>query len=51
MNPLAWFLERFIGSTLVLGFGLWALLSANVQLIAAIVRMFCAVWFDWIERD
>lgn len=51
MNPLAWFLERFIGSALVLIFGAWGLLTANVQLIAAIARMFVEVWFDWVDRD
>ncbi len=51
MKALGWVLWRLLCSALVLIFGAWALLSANVQLIAAICRMFFEVWFDWVERD
>ena len=51
MKALAWVLERLIGCLLVLAMGAWALASANVQIVAAVLRMAAEVWADRPGED
>ena len=51
MSALAWwFFERLIGCLLVLIMGAWALVSANGQIIAAVLRMAFEVWVEPARR-
>lgn len=51
MAFVAWFLERFIGSLLLIVFGAWGLVSANAQLLSAIARMVFEVWTEDSGKD